>query len=86
MSKNTINLLNDGRIEILFCEPIKPTKSLIYDIGWHRGSEIIEEKGKIVGVRCFPRVWRSLLESNAPERLKDFDKVVSNLRKEKNEK
>jgi autonomous glycyl radical cofactor GrcA len=79
MSKNEIHQLDDGRIEIRFAIPIKTehSKFLILDIGWHEKSELIVEKGMIIGVRVYPHVWHEVLKRNSTEDIvKEFEKIV----------
>jgi hypothetical protein len=82
--KNTVHLLDDGRVEIIFATPfhINKSKWLLYGTGWSQGSEILVEGDKVVGVRCHPHVWEYLLEHYAPVGLKEFRQVVEELKRE----
>jgi hypothetical protein len=62
-----ITQLDDGRIEVIFDKPIKMTRSVsMYfsiSMGWAKGSEVLVEKNRIVGVRCYPFVWEDFEKS-----------------------
>jgi hypothetical protein len=80
--KNTVYLLDDGRIEVRFGRSIPEKKGLwlILAVGWAKDSEVLVKRGRVVGVRCHPDVWETLLRRWAPEKVSEFRKVLEELR------
>jgi len=59
-----ITPLSDGRVEVIFDTPLKTTRNisvrLILLVGWARGSEILVKGNKIIGIRCYPDIWKDI--------------------------
>ena len=77
--KNKVNVLGDGRVEIIFLQPLSLFRYRRWVKFYTRGSEPLIEGDKILGIRCHPKVWEEILKSEAPNRpelLENFRKIV----------
>jgi len=79
IAKDKVKILDDGRVEIIFLQPLPIFRYKKWVKFYTRGSELIIEGDKITAIRCHPKVWEEILKSGAPNRpelLKNFRKIV----------
>jgi len=81
--KSKVNILDDGRVEIIFLQPLTLFRYRKWVKFYTCVSELIVEGNKITGIRCHPKVWEEILKSEAPNRpelLENFRKLLKKVK------
>jgi len=79
MVKDKVKILDDGRVEIIFLQPLPLFRYRKWVKFYTRESELLVVGDKITGIRCHSKVWEEILKSEAPNRrelLEKFRKIV----------
>jgi len=83
IAKDKVKILDDGRVEIIFLQPLPIFRYRKWIKFYTRGSELIVVGDKITGIRCHPKVWEEILKNEAPNRpelLENFRKLLKDLK------